>query len=92
MCKRIQRKRTKGWRKPANTVNVCRPGKWGNPWRIGDDDVPDAQAAVDYYYRWIMFSRPKHLDLSELRGKDLMCFCKLGQPCHGDILLELANT
>ena len=29
--KRIQRKRTKGWRKPENTVNVCRPSKWGNP-------------------------------------------------------------
>jgi hypothetical protein len=30
-------------------------------------------------------------DLSELKGKDLACFCKEGQPCHADILLELAN-
>jgi len=29
--------------------------------------------------------------LPELRGKDLCCWCPLDQPCHGDILLELAN-
>lgn len=26
-----------------------------------------------------------------LRGKDLACFCSLDQPCHADVLLELAN-
>jgi hypothetical protein len=30
-------------------------------------------------------------DLSELRGHDLMCWCPLGQPCHADVLLALAN-
>jgi hypothetical protein len=28
---RVQRKRTKGYRLPPNTVSVCRPGRWGNP-------------------------------------------------------------
>jgi hypothetical protein len=28
---RIQRKRTKGWRMPPNTVYVGRPTRWGNP-------------------------------------------------------------
>ncbi len=32
---RIQRKRIKGWRMPENTVSVTRPGKWGNPFKIG---------------------------------------------------------
>lgn len=32
----IQRRRTKGWRMPPNTVNVARPSKWGNRWRVGD--------------------------------------------------------
>ena len=32
--KRIQLSRRKGWRKPANTVVVSRPSKWGNPFRI----------------------------------------------------------
>ncbi len=29
--------------------------------------------------------------LEELRGKDLACWCPLDQPCHTDVLLELAN-
>lgn len=28
---------------------------------------------------------------AELRGHDLACWCPLGQPCHADVLLELAN-
>ena len=27
-----------------------------------------------------------------LRGKNLACWCKLGQPCHADILIEMANS
>lgn len=29
--------------------------------------------------------------LHELRGHDLGCWCPLDQPCHADVLLELAN-
>lgn len=32
---RIQRKRTKGWRMPENTVYVGRGSKWGNPFVVG---------------------------------------------------------
>ena len=28
---------------------------------------------------------------AELRGKDLCCWCPLDQPCHADVLLEIAN-
>lgn len=35
MPERIQRKRTKGWRLPENTVSVTRPGYFGNPFQIG---------------------------------------------------------
>lgn len=31
---RIQLRRTKGWRKPADTIVVARPSKWGNPFTI----------------------------------------------------------
>jgi hypothetical protein len=31
------------------------------------------------------------VDVSELRGKDLMCYCPESWPCHADVLLELAN-
>lgn len=29
--------------------------------------------------------------VDELRGKNLACWCAAGQPCHADVLLELAN-
>ena len=35
MPKRIQLKRTKGWRKPEGAVVVSRPSRWGNPFAIG---------------------------------------------------------
>ena len=32
------------------------------------------------------------IGITNLRGKNLACFCKLSDPCHADVLLELANT
>ncbi|MCB1718661.1 MAG: DUF4326 domain-containing protein [Candidatus Competibacteraceae bacterium] len=32
------------------------------------------------------------VDLHELRGKDLACWCPLDKPCHADVLLKLANA
>lgn len=34
MPERIQLSRKRGWRKPEGVVNVARPTKWGNPWRV----------------------------------------------------------
>lgn len=36
--KRIQRRRTKGWRMPEGAVYVGRPSRWGNPYSVGDPD------------------------------------------------------
>ena len=84
---RIQRKRTKGWRMPEGAVYVGRPSKWGNPYKIGTVFICDAEAATMAFAA----NLPMSLDLSPLRGKDLACFCRLDQPCHADVLLELAN-
>jgi len=46
---RIQLSRAKDWRMPPNTVNVSRPGRWGNPWKIGEDG--DAAHCIDEYRR-----------------------------------------
>lgn len=37
--KRVQRKRTKGWRMPEGAVYVGRPSKWGNPFRVAIEPV-----------------------------------------------------
>ena len=37
-------------------------------------------------------SYPSHDEIvAELHGRDLACWCPLDQPCHADVLLELAN-
>lgn len=38
---RVQRKRAKGWRMPENTVSVCRPGRWGNPFPVVEPWLPE---------------------------------------------------
>ena len=102
---RIQRKRTKGWKMPANTVYVGRPTKWGNPFRLGQPNADDcmvcgdrAEAVVKYRSELVTFPSDASFVYctveeiqAELRGKNLACYCPLDQPCHADILLELAN-
>lgn len=101
--RRIQLKRTKGWRMPPNTVKVDRTTKWGNPFVVckglGGQKMPDGSTAVETrddairFHREYVNRRPKIVAelRSDLRGKNLACWCKPGDSCHADILLELAN-
>lgn len=89
MAKRIQRKRSKGWKMPSGAVYVGRPTKWGNIYIVGRDGT--ASECVEKYEWWLGFTGRIN-ELEELRGKDLACWCPLGQPCHADVLLRLANT
>ena len=86
--KRIQQKRMKGWRKPPNTVCVSRPSKWGNPFKLEEQG---RERAVALYRKWLTTGKGKCLPIEELRGKNLACYCKLADPCHADVLLEIAN-
>lgn len=134
--KRIQRKRTKGWRMPEGAVYVGRPTKFGNPFRVVKSqccptwDVVDDNGVtyvIDHEWahanNWADLHRPGTLkwarmeavrfyadELTEwfggrielepglreaiaaLRGRDLACWCPLDQPCHADVLLEIANA
>lgn len=103
--KRIQRKRTKGWKMPAGAVCVTRPGKYGNPFTVNPGRSPGSKvstwpyvyvptveeslACFRLYVHEMLSKDPGWLD--ELRGKDLACWCGLSSPCHADILLEIAN-
>lgn len=137
--KRIQRKRTKGWRMPEGAVYVGRGSKWGNPFAVGrvSDwprwggpapyrvETPDGRiwhhetgrkvilgrVAADQHHKKLAAAHAVELfalhigpmgnfeyddeELTELRtklaGRDLACWCPLDSPCHGDVLLELAN-
>lgn len=97
---RIQRKRTKGWKMPPDTVYVGRPSSpFQNRYKIGTHSnwlgrsCATAQDCVDCFENVIM--EPPHMRAyarERLRGKNLACWCALDQPCHADVLLEIANA
>lgn len=89
---RIQRKRTKGWRMPENTVYVGRGSKWGNAFTI---ERYGRAIAVQMFRDYIGHQNSPHGfepdEIAHLRGKNLACWCPPDQPCHADVLLEIAN-
>ena len=88
--KRIQLRRTKGWRLPPNTIVVSRPSKWGNPNTVINGNRRNAAAL--FAMQMVMWPDDRKAEARrELRGKNLACWCPLGEPCHADVLLELAN-
>lgn len=91
MPERIQRRRTKGWRMPADTIYVGRGSRWGNPFAI--NPTRDAAAVVTEFRTHVAcyIANGVGYPLRELRGKNLACWCSLDRPCHADVLLELAN-
>lgn len=94
-----------GGKKPPGVIVVTRPGRWGNPYRIGDPGVPDDHTAVALHRAWLEGEGPDRITtgartydrawqlahLPELAGHDLACACEPGRPCHADTLIRLAN-
>jgi len=74
---------------PSGMVYIGRPSKWGNPFVIGRDG--DRETVIAKYKVWLE-TQPNLTDAArrELGGKNLVCFCA-PLPCHGDVLLEIAN-
>jgi hypothetical protein len=96
---RLQLSRRKGFNLQAlsrsvnglEAVNVARPSQWGNPFPI-TKRFPASAAVRDF--RTFVESQLLNgvgYPLRQLEGKNLACFCKPGEPCHADVLLELAN-
>ena len=51
----------------------------------------DTEQAVAWFRHWADYALdPSKIEL--LRGMDLACWCPLDQPCHADVLLEVANA
>ena len=75
---------------PTGAIYIGRPSKWGNPFVIGKDG--DRDEVIAKYRAWLL-TQPATVEAAkrELVGKDLVCFCS-PKSCHGDVLLEVANT
>lgn len=105
MPERIQLSRASGWRMPPNTVKVDRTTPWGNPFIVGRDGPQERcvelfRFLMGGYVCMTASADPLYQDFylelvrwhkEDLRGKKLACWCRLGTPCHADVLLELAN-
>lgn len=74
---------------PPDAVYIGRPSKWGNPFIVGKHG--ERGECVVLYRHWLLENEELMEQVrAELKGKDLVCFCK-PRACHGDILLEVAN-
>lgn len=81
---------------PKDAVYIGRPSKWGNPFVIGLDGT--REEVVEKYEKWLWDEAildygvyGSTVIVTELRGKDLVCWCA-PKACHGDVLLEIANA
>ena len=74
---------------PPNAIYVGRPSKWGNPYKI--TKYKNRETVIHQYYDWLLDQTSTgKLDVEELRGRDLVCWCT-PEKCHADILLRIAN-
>jgi Domain of unknown function (DUF4326) len=97
---RIQRKRTKGWKMPKNTVDCTRPGPWGNPYATSKNGMSKDNDYWQHYAVLIDGDMPLSDDdsgeeaaawrkwvlehIHELRGKNLACWCPKPPPYGRD--------
>jgi hypothetical protein len=99
--RRVQLSRGRGWRLPPHTIKVDRSTRWGNPFKVGEDGdaaqcvrlfrklLTDPQFDLGSNHRLFMFTVDRLR--ADLRGFNLACWCALDEPCHADVLLEVAN-
>ncbi len=87
----VKRRRGLYGRIPEGAMFVGRPTRWGNPYKIGPDGTRDEVIAK---YRAALLAGELRITVEDvkrdLRGRDLYCYCA-PEPCHGDVLLEVAN-
>jgi Domain of unknown function (DUF4326) len=78
---------------PTFALFTVIPTKWGNPYKAGPGHNA-AQEAVMLFRRDLtagVLSFTVDDVRRELNGRDLICWCKAGAPCHADVLLAIAN-
>ena len=100
--KRYRLSRKRGFRLPADVVNVARPSRLGNPYFWQELGRETAVSLFEIAIEEAFGVRGGTLDpvyierVLSLRGKSLACWCPLpkrGEPdiCHAAVLLRFAN-
>lgn len=98
---RLQLSRRKGFNLQAlsratnglDAVNVARPSGYGNPFPVKDCiDAADSVARFRSLVEGFLEEPSVLRNVETLRGKNLACWCKPGEPCPADVLIEIANS
>jgi hypothetical protein len=76
-------------------MNMKMVRRWG--WEISPEgkryECRDAEDAVRRFSHALFWDQAIHGHVREkLGGKDLACWCAIGEPCHADVLLVIANS
>jgi len=87
-----------GHKVPAGAVYIGRAipwlglpeSKWHNPFKLRRNANRESRAEVIVRYERHLHHSGLIAQIHELRGYDLVCWCA-PEPCHGDVLLRLAN-
>lgn len=74
---------------PEDAVDISRTGPFGNPFPI-EPGRTRTQSVAEHRKYLFNDAELRALVQKELRGKDLLCWCK-PRACHGDNILEIAN-
>jgi len=76
---------------PPGGRSVARPHRFGNPYSVLDYGHAEAVRLFDVDLR----AGRLQFDVAEVRrelaGRSIGCWCKVGDLCHGDVLLRIAN-
>jgi len=75
--------------KSSSDVYIGRGSKWGNPFKIGVHG--NREEVIAKYEKYLISSDELLSSLSELKHKNLVCYCHPNS-CHGDILLKFATN
>ena len=89
---RHRRSRTAGSVLLPGTVVVTRGTRFGNRHRIGQDGIADAAAAVEAFRTDVVADPALITQIRALRGRCIACWCGPDGPCHGDVILHIANA
>lgn len=81
------------WAKLGNGGNgftylVCCEEKYATN---GFEFIDTPKKAVELYKEYLKRYPLTESKLYKIRGKNLACWCKVGDPCHADVLLKIAN-
>lgn len=103
---RFQLQRRAGWRMPEGGISVARPHRWGNTYRVGQPLVvrrggrrfgtAEEMGPVEVveFFRRDLTAGALSFTVDDVRrelaGHPLGCFCPIGSPCHGDLLIHVA--